>query len=186
MSNHIVRGHKATFFTLTKMLLCGRVEYILRLPGFILLLLLWGGGVGCGGQMQPIPDLWMVPIETIAPSPTPPPTSTPVMSPPIWITPTSPTVLDDEAVFTLNVLVEDEKGMLTDALVSVIWSDGHAPLVIGPTDDIQIPIPSAWSPFVVVVEKQGYAPVRQPFIVSLSATMTYEWVVVLQYLGDVA
>lgn len=108
------------------------------------------------------------------------------MEPVLYITPTGLGTPDATALFVLNVIVEDEEGFLLDALLTITWSDGHAPLVIGPTADVKIPLEAAWSPFVLSVQKPGYATVHQPFVVSLSETMQYEFTVTLQEVGDVA
>jgi hypothetical protein len=156
---------------------------MVRLILFVMFLL-----IACGCSPQPIPGLWDVPIQTATPHPptrTPRPTATPEQAPTILITPTSGKI-DEDATFFLTVIVEDGYGYLKEAMVTVSWEDGREPLTFGPTFDIKIPIQASSSPFLLTVEKEGYLPVNQPFSVSLSEDMQYEFSTVLLPAEDLA
>ena len=142
----------------------------------------------CGHSAQPIHGLWDVPIQTSTPHPptkTPRPTATPEQAPSILITPTSGKTNED-ATFFLTVIVEDRYGYLKEAMVTISWEDGREPITFGPTFDIKIPIQASSSPFLLTVEKEGYLPVNQPFSVSLSEDMQYEFSAVLLPIEDMA
>ena len=150
---------------------------------FLILLL-----AGCRKSPQPIAGLWNVPIQTSTPHPptkTPRPTATPKQAPPIIVTPATGG-MDEEATFYLTVIVEDGYGYLREAMVTISWEDGREPLTFGPTFDIKIPIQASSSPFLLTVEKDGYLPVNQPFTVSLSEDMQYEFAAVLVPAEDLA
>jgi hypothetical protein len=143
----------------------------------ILSLLLLVTVTACGRSPQPISGLWEVPIQTSTPQPptkTPIPTITPVQEPPIIVTPTAGEI-DEAATFFLTVIVEDEYGRLQEAMVTISWADGREALTFGPTFDIKIPVQASSSPFLLTVEKENYQTVRQPFEVSLSEDMQYEF-----------
>lgn len=63
--------------------------------------------------------------------------------------------------------------------MTVSWEDGREPITFGPTFDIKIPIQASSLPFLLTVEKEGYLTVNQPFSVSLSEDMQYEFAAVL-------
>jgi hypothetical protein len=137
----------------------------------------------CVQRSKPIPGLWGVPIASSTPLPTVVPTATPTFETPI-------VVVDDfgepdpEARFRLTVIVEDEVGLLKEATIAISHSDGGNPLIVGPTADIEIPIPARWSPFMVTISRPGYKTVLQPFEVSLSEDMQYELTVTLKWIGE--
>ena len=144
----------------------------------------------CSQRPQPIEGLWAVPIHTAAP-PTPTPTAKPTPLPK-----TEPTIVitsetavaepDDEALFILNVIVEDRYGYLQEAMLTITWPDTPLPFVVGPTADIKIPILASSPPFLLKVEKEGYITVYQPFDVTINADMQYEFTVTILASGDPA
>ena len=143
---------------------------------------------GCGPQ--PIDGLWNVPIQTAAPplsTPTLQPTPIPKTEPPIIISPeTVDAKPSDDALFILNVIVEDHYGFLQEALLTIIWEDDVKQFVVGPTADVKIPIQASSPLFLLKVEKEGYSTVYQPFDVTLSEDMEYEFTVTLIPSGDPA
>lgn len=146
--------------------------------------------VACGCGPQPIDGLWNVPIQTAAPPPSTPipqPTPIPKTEPPITIIPEAADAKpSDDALFILNVIVEDRYGFLQEALLTIIWEDDARPFVVGPTADVKIPIQASSPLFLLKVEKEGYSTVYQPFDVTLSEDMEYEFTVTLMPSGDPA
>ena len=150
--------------------------------GFFLGMLL----VACGRAPQPIDGLWGAPIQTSTPlSPTIMPPALKVAPTIIITSETADADPNDEALFILNIIVEDRYGFLQAALVTITWEDNPTPFVVGPTADIKVPI-QASSPFMLKVEKDGYLTVYQPFDVTLNADMQYEWTVTLLAAGEAA
>jgi len=137
----------------------------------------------CVQCSKPIPGLWGVPIASSTPLPTAAPTVTPTFETPIVVVEDSGEP-DPEARFRPTVTVEDEVGLLKEATIAISHSDGDSPLVVGPTADIEIPIPARWSPFMVTVSRPGYKTILQPFEVSLSKDMQYELTVTLNWVGE--
>lgn len=137
----------------------------------------------CGQRSEPIPGLWGVPIASSTPLPTAAPTVTPTFETPIVVVDDSGDP-DPESRFRLTVIVEDEVGLLKEATIAISRAGGTNPLIVGPTADIEIPIPANWSPFVVTVTRPGYKTVLQPFEVSLSEDMQYELTVTMKRIGE--
>ncbi len=151
--------------------------------GFFLGMLL----VACGRAPQPIDGLWGAPIQTSTPlSPTIMPPALKVAPTIIITSETADADPNDEALFILNIIVEDRYGFLQAALVTITWEDNPTPFVVGPTADIKVPIQASSSPFLLKVEKDGYLTVYQPFDVTLNADMQYEWTVTLLAAGEAA
>jgi len=120
-------------------------------------------------------------------TPAPPPPPSPKTEPPIIVTPeTAVAHPDEEALFILNVIVEDRYGYLQEAMLTLTWPDMPRPVMVGPTADIKIPIPANSPPFLLTVEKEGYITVYQPFDVTLNADMQYEFIVTMLVAGDPA
>jgi len=144
----------------------------------------------CSPRPQPIEGLWGVPIHTAVPptpTPTPRPTPAPKTEPTIVITPeTAVAHPNEEALFILNVIVEDRYGYLQEAMLTITWPDTPLPFVVGPTADIKIPILASSPPFLLKVEKEGYITVYQPFDVTINADMQYEFTVTILAAGDTA
>ncbi len=147
--------------------------------------------IACACGPQPIDGLWGMLIQTATPqlpTPTPRPTPTPKIEPPIIITPeTAVAEPDAEALFILNVIVEDRYGFLQEAMLTITWPDDTPrPFVVGPTADIKIPVLSSSHLFLLKIEKEGYITVYQPFDVTLNADMEYEFTVTILAAGDPA
>ena len=140
--------------------------------------------VACACGPQPIDGLWRVPVQTATPQVS---TPAPKTEPPIIITPeTAVAHPDEEALFILNVIVEDRYGYLQEALLTITWPNMPRPFMVGPTADIKIPIPASSPPFLLKVEKEGYITVYQPFDVTINADMQYEFTVTILAAGDTA
>ena len=132
--------------------------------------------IACACGPQPIDGLWGMLIQTATPQlPTPTPRPTPTPKP------------DAEALFILNVIVEDRYGFLQEAMLTITWPDDTPrPFVVGPTADIKIPVLSSSHLFLLKIEKEGYITVYQPFDVTLNADMEYEFTVTILAAGDPA
>lgn len=138
--------------------------------------------VGCAGR-SPAQPVLPAALPTELPDDGPPP---PEMAPPLVISPQAGSPADS-AFFYLTVRLEDQDGAPVAGLVTVSWPGG-ASFIFGPATHIEIPIqllPTA-PHFLVTVEKDGYLTRSQPFDVTLSEDLAYEWVARLQWVGRTA